>query len=251
MAATLAAFDLPALYLGRHQHWSVEGSIAGALPVLPLTFISVFFSVAFLEMVRQHLDGEPASVRAALRTARKRLRVIIAWALLTTTVGVVLRAIGQIPLVGGRLGGLVSRVAGLAWSLATFFVVPVLAVEGLGPIESVKRSASVFEERWGESVTGNLAIDLLMAIAAIPGLVVGIVTVHNFHAHHYGAGLVTGAVAAVLLAPVVAVGGALDDLFSYFLYRHAKEGVVVGPFSAAHLESAMQPKRRRFWQVFD
>jgi hypothetical protein len=244
----LAAFELPALYLGRHQSWSLETFIGGTAAVLPLTFISVFFNVAFLEMVKQHLDGEEPSVRQALRATRARLPVVFAWALLTATVGTLLRALSQIPILGGWLGSLISWIGDLAWSLATFFVVPVLVVEKLGPVASVRRSASVFKERWGESVTGDIAIGTIVVIAAIPGFVVGLEALSEFEAHDYASGLVIAAVAAVLLGPVIAVGSAVGDLFSYFLYRHATEGIVVGPFSSAQLDSAMEPKKRRFWQ---
>ena len=53
---------------------------------------------------------------------------------------------------------LVGFLGGLAWGLATFFVVPVLAVEGLGPIAAVSRSASVFRHRWGETLSGDLTV---------------------------------------------------------------------------------------------
>ena len=46
----------------------------------------------------------------------------------------------------------------MAWSLVTFLAVPVIAIEGTGPFETLKRSASIFRERWGQQITGNIAI---------------------------------------------------------------------------------------------
>ena len=46
----------------------------------------------------------------------------------------------------------------MAWSLVTFLAVPVIAIEGTGPFETIKRSASLFRERWGQQITGNIAI---------------------------------------------------------------------------------------------
>ena len=46
----------------------------------------------------------------------------------------------------------------MAWSLVTFLAVPVIAIEGTGPFETLKRSASLFRERWGQQITGNIAI---------------------------------------------------------------------------------------------
>ena len=46
----------------------------------------------------------------------------------------------------------------MAWSLVTFLAVPVIAIEGTGPFETLKRSASIFRQRWGQQITGNIAI---------------------------------------------------------------------------------------------
>src|SRR6185437_3758331 len=59
---------------------------------------------------------------------------------------------------GGALGNIAGRLVGTAWSLVTFLSVPVIAIEGTGPIETLKRSASLFKQRWGQQITGNLAI---------------------------------------------------------------------------------------------
>ena len=60
-------------------------------------------------------------------------------------------------------GGIVGQIAApparrSAWSLVTFLAVPVIAIEGTGPIETLKRSASSSDARWGQQVTGNIAI---------------------------------------------------------------------------------------------
>ena len=59
---------------------------------------------------------------------------------------------------GGIGGQIAARLVGMAWSLVTFLAVPVIAIEGTGPIETLKRSASIFSERWGQQITGNIAI---------------------------------------------------------------------------------------------
>ena len=59
---------------------------------------------------------------------------------------------------GGIAGAIFGRVLDIGWSLITFLAVPVIALEGTGPFETLKRSASLFRDRWGQQVTGNLAI---------------------------------------------------------------------------------------------
>ena len=57
-----------------------------------------------------------------------------------------------------RSAQIAARLVGMAWSLVTFLAVPVIAIEGTGPFETLKRSASIFRERWGQQITGNIAI---------------------------------------------------------------------------------------------
>ena len=50
---------------------------------------------------------------------------------------------------GGIAGNIAARLVGMAWSLVTFLAVPVIAIEGTGPIETLKRSASIFRAALG------------------------------------------------------------------------------------------------------
>jgi hypothetical protein len=43
------------------------------------------------------------------------------------------------------------------WEVITFLVVPVLLYEPVGPVDGIKRSASIFKQRWGDQMTGNVA----------------------------------------------------------------------------------------------
>ena len=45
----------------------------------------------------------------------------------------------------GNLGRIVTSLVGLAWNLATYLVVPVLVIEGVGPVEAIKRSAGLLK----------------------------------------------------------------------------------------------------------
>jgi TatD family hydrolase len=70
--------------------------------------------------------------------------VIFQWALLAATVGIILKMIeGRSSIIGKLVAGLI----GLAWTLASFLVVPILAFEELGPFEALSRSAELFRHR--------------------------------------------------------------------------------------------------------
>jgi hypothetical protein len=82
--------------------------------------------------------GREASVGDGLAVARSRFSQIAGWAAVSTVVGLVLSALEN---QGGVAGQIFGRVLAVGWSLITFLAAPVIAFEGTGPIETLKRSA--------------------------------------------------------------------------------------------------------------
>jgi hypothetical protein len=108
-------------------------------------FVMAFFNVALLSAASNLLAGGHATINEGLELAWQRKGKIFQWALLLATVGIVLRMIEERTAWLGRfVGGLV----GMAWNLASYFVVPVLAAEDVGPAEALQRSADLFRETW-------------------------------------------------------------------------------------------------------
>lgn len=114
-----------------------------------MTFVSTFFNVAYYAQVDAEFRGEPIGARQALGRSAARVRTIAAWALLTTGVGLALRAIEQLPYAGSVAGRIVTRFLDAAWAVASFFVVPALALEDRGVRDSLRRSVTAIRARWG------------------------------------------------------------------------------------------------------
>src|SRR5262249_9146618 len=88
--------------------------------------IAIFFQAAVVAGATDRLRGGDPTVRSALAAASRRAGPIVLWAVVAATVGMVLRVIeGRF----GFVGRIVARIAGASWALATFFGVPVLALE--------------------------------------------------------------------------------------------------------------------------
>jgi hypothetical protein len=134
----------------------------------------------------------------------------------------VLRVVAQR---GGIAGRIVSSLFGLAWGLATWLVVPVLVVEGVGPIDAVKRSASYLKKTWGEQLAGNLGMGAVFGMLSMAVLVVGIGGLVGAAA--LGSGVLAGVVAAAMLLAFLAialVSSALGGIYAAAVYRYAAEG---------------------------
>lgn len=118
-------------------------------------FVVVFFNSALVAAVHLRLSGGDPTVSYGISEASKHLSAIIGWVVIAATVGLVLRLLRSR---NNILQNLVLGVIGFAWHLVTYFVVPVLVIEGKGPIASIKRSASIIRGTWGEAIVGGLGI---------------------------------------------------------------------------------------------
>ena len=134
--------------------------------------IGIFFQAAVVAGATERMRGGDPTVRSALAAAARRMGPILMWAIVAATVGVILRVIqDRLAFVGRIVAGLL----GAAWSLATFFVVPVLVLEERSIPDSFRRSVSVFRSTWGETVVGGTtlgaaAVCAWLTLIAISGL---------------------------------------------------------------------------------
>jgi hypothetical protein len=127
-------------------------------------FVVVFFNMALIHCTRLYFRGEEVSINAGLRFSLSRIGTIFSWALFAGTVGTILRIIQE---ESGIIGKIITGILGIVWSVATFFVVPVIAYEDLGPIAAFKRSSQMMRQKWGESLGANFSFGIIQFIAMI------------------------------------------------------------------------------------
>jgi hypothetical protein len=242
VATTLLAivFLGPGLFL-----WE-EDQVAGAIPIIVigvyvLSFVGFYFSVGLAACADMIFRGQQATIGDGLAVSRSRIAQISGWAAVSAAISLVM---GLLENQGGALGTVAARLVGMAWTLVTFLAVPVIAIEGTGPFETIKRSGSLFRERWGQQITGNIAIGaavFLLGVLPAAVLIVGGILVWSSVAF-LGALLVV--IGALVLAIALLVSRALNGIFGVALYRYALEGQVVGGFSQEDMESAVKVKGR-------
>ena len=137
-------------------------------------FIIVFFNTALVHCTHLYFSGEEVTIGKGIQFSLSRIRVIFSWAVFAATVGTALRLV-QDNL--GSLGKIITGLIGIVWSVTTFFVVPVIAYENLGPIDAFKRSASLMKEKWGESLGATFSFGLVQLVAflllAVPSFLLG------------------------------------------------------------------------------
>jgi hypothetical protein len=212
-----------------------------------LTIVVVFCNVALIHCALRCHAGEEPSIRDGLEAAAARLPQILGWALLSATIGIALNALENALKENlGFFGTLISGLFGFAWSVVTYFVVPVLASEGLGPLSAIRRSSDILRGKWGESLAGEARFALLGILCFVSAL--GLFLVGLAIAVTQGAGALAG-LGLLLMAAGVACGlativvwQALSAIFQAGIYVYACTGVVPPSFDRAMMEGAFRHK---------
>ncbi len=212
---------------------SAGGVIVVIITGMVLAVVATYFQAAMVSGARERLTGGDPTVGSALSSATSRLNVIVPWALFSWTVGAVLRAIEEN---AGAVGRFVVGLVGMAFRVVTFLAVPILVVEGMGPIATLKRSGTLFRQTWGENLVAQAGLGIVTFVALLPGVLVGALV---------GAAVspVLGMIVAVpWVALVIVVSTSLTAVFQTALYHYVTTGEIPGTFADSDLPTAFQTK---------
>jgi hypothetical protein len=228
----------PGLYLIEDEQ-TVFGGVLAVIGFYLLAVIGTYFSVGLAAAADMIFRGQQASVGDGLAISRSRFSQICGWAAVATTIGLLLSALEN----QGAIGQIASRVLAIGWSLITFLAVPVIALEGTGPFETLKRSAGLFKSRWGQQVTGNIAIGGAVFLFGVLPSALLIFAGFLIWASASFVGALLLVLGIIGLAISMLVSSALSNIFGVALYRYALDGEAVGGFTTEELESAVKPKK--------
>jgi hypothetical protein len=219
---------------------SVLGYVVLFFYYLVLYTISVFSNSALVGMALMRLDGRDPTVGDGFRIAAGRARVILAYAVVAATVGMLLSLVRDR---AGAAGRAVAGVGGLAWNLATFLVVPVLVVDGCGPIEAVRRSAGLLKRTWGEQIVGGVGLGLVFFLLSLGAIGVAVL-LFIVAAQLQSAALIV-IIALALLATLLVlalVNSTLHAIYAAALYRYAQHGDAGAYFEADLVTNAFRAR---------
>lgn len=202
-------------------------------------FVIVFFNAALVSCALKRMAGENPTIGYGIQQASARLPQIIAWALVSATVGIILKGIES---KSDKIGQLVTSLVGAGWAIATYFVVPALVVEKVGPWEALQRSTSLMKRTWGETLVGKLGIGLYVFAAMIPGFALMLAGCAAVAANAILGGALI-ALAVVWILAVSLVSAAVQSILLTALYLYASQGEAPPQFDATLLQNAFGSKR--------
>ena len=179
-----------------------------------LFFIVIFFNTAVTGCASIRLNGGKPTLSDGFRIAIQNVGRIFLWTIFSATIGVILQGIREKT---GLLGKIVAGIVGIAWSYVTFFIIPVLIFEKKGVLPSIRRSAQLFKETWGETIVGTLGFGIIFSLIAVAGIIPIIFGVFmGFY------GIIIGLVIAFIYWIIIAaVSLATNAVYVTALYQYA------------------------------
>lgn len=205
----------------------------GVVAAVVLAIISTFFAVALAAGAHERMDGGDPTVTSAMSAAWKHKKAVVGWALLSVTVGLVLNALKE-KFKGA--GNIASTLGGMAFSIASFFVVPIIASENIGPWPALKKSVATFCDKWSSTARVQLRLGLYV-LGLVVAAVVAVIAVVLLADVSSVLAVAVGVVLGVAIFYAVLVLGAISSYSRVALYRYSNgmptPGIDPGVIAAA------------------
>lgn len=243
MIALIASFLVPA-FLANDPEWMQRIMDEDRNSFMIMSFfyyflgylIIIFFNSAIVSCATIRMGGGDPTVMDGIYAASSRIFNIMMWALISATVGVVLRMIQERSKFIGRL---FAGLLGMAWSAASYLVIPILVNENKDPFCALGDSVKLLKKTWGEGLFGTFSFGLVFTVMSLPVLLIA------------GAGAYSGrgilavtliGAAAVYLVALSVFQSALQGIFQAALYQFARYGRVPDGFREEQLRNALNRK---------
>jgi hypothetical protein len=234
MLVVIAGFAVP---LWQHStHPGPLKYVLAFLFYLASWLVILFTHVALICAALVRLRGGTPAIAGSLRVGLRHFKAIAGHALSSATVGLFLRATQNRP---GLLSRILLATLGFSWSVGTFLVLPVMIVEGLGPIAAVKRSVTLVERTWGAHATANASLATLFGLAILPVLAVGIPIIALADSPLAQIAALTSVLFALTASTIL--NATLNGICTAAVYLYAAEGSTHPRFEG--IENAFRPKK--------
>jgi hypothetical protein len=200
-------------------------------------FVITFFNTAIISCAMLRMAGGNPTVGDGFREAAARLPQIAGWALLSATVGLILRIIEDR---SKWVGKIVAGLLGMAWTVTSFMVVPIIVAERKGPIGALKGSAEVLRKTWGEQLVGSFSFGMIFGMLSLPAVAMIVIAIilGNIWMLMLSIGLAIGYLIVLSL-----VQSALQSIFQAAVYLYAyNNGIAPEGFDSDLLAGALHAK---------
>ncbi len=247
MVVLTLAFLFPMLFTGIAVDLSGQGLSFLDYALFFLFYVLQYFIIfssntALVGAALIRLRGGDPTVGDGIKIAAKHILPILGYALIAATVGLVLSTIRNR---SKGFGSLVVGLLGMVWNVATFLVVPVLAVEDVGPIEAIKRSIAYLKKTWGEQLVGNFTFSAVFTLAGVVLvlLCVGAIVLAAYLGLPAWVMILTAIGGLFLVLILVLISSTLSGIYTAAVYQYATTGQTGEFFEDNVIQGAFGPQK--------
>ena len=162
-----------------------------------LSIIVVFWNSAIIANSHMRLSGGDPTFIYGVSKAFSRIHLIVIWGMISGTVGLILKLIRNTNAREQKNPGLqmlvmiISWIFEVAWWIMTFFMIPLMVVEGRSIRESMREGKEMMNRTWGTNIASGLGIQIIgmffgflivmlaigigYALQPVVGIVIGVV----------------------------------------------------------------------------
>jgi Family of unknown function (DUF6159) len=223
------AFILPNVF-GR----GMGNALLGILWLLALASFAIIMGNAVLIVGAQRvLIGEKPSLREGFLVAFTRLPQLLAWIFIVSVFGALITIVQRLLERLSSLGGFIfGTTAGIGWGVTTYFVLPLVVLDGMGPFAALRRSAEVAGKTWLRQIMGDVSLGLVYVFFAIPG----------FLLCSFVGGPTAFLLGLMYFVPLLISYGVVSAIYQTALYRFALSDEVPRGFEPVFAPEVSPPK---------
>lgn len=219
-----------------------NGYIFIAIIYFAAMFLATFFSVAFYHEILRSLNGQDVSIIRGMRFAGTKLPSILIWSLFAGLIGYIIRTLEEKV---GILGKLILGLIGIAWSVASVFVIPFIITDtSVNPFHLLRESAGTLKKTWGESLIGYLGIQfggLIIALSSL--LLLGGALIIAIQVNSISIFIIACALWLIGILAFSYLINIANHIYRCALFIFASNGNIPAPFDQAAMQSAWKMKK--------
>ena len=140
---------------------AVQGTIFIFGSYLITAFVVALSRAMVVHTVAKRAANADATLGQSFKVALRHAPTLFLWAVISATVGILLRTITER---FDRLGRFITAFLGAAWGVLTYFVVPAIVLDNKPALKAVTYSGEVFKKMWGESLITNISLSLVFFV---------------------------------------------------------------------------------------
>lgn len=223
-------------------HQSTLKTVLGIMTLLTALFlcnlIMIYCNSALIATMANYFKTKKLSLTYGLKAAKNCFPKIIMWTLFNTTIGFILRTF-QSRL--GQVTTIASLLLGIAWTIVSYFVVPILVLENVGSMQAIKQSAHALHKTWGRSLVSSIGLRLIPFAIRLIGLIPIAIALYIGGATTLLIGFIT---AAILLVLLTIISSAASNILRAALYLYATDNNIALPYNTETIKNAFRTRKK-------